>query len=134
MIYLHTTFSKVHNSRLYMNLKYSYRICTIFFLSLLVLACSNKKDPQQAAAPPPVLVTVATVKDTSATYYNEYPAIISALNEVRLTAQVNGYITGIYFTDGSKVTKGQRLYAIDQQVMGPILSRRLQTSRYRRPT
>ncbi|MET0393573.1 MAG: efflux RND transporter periplasmic adaptor subunit, partial [Chitinophagaceae bacterium] len=33
-----------------------------------------------------------------------------------LRAQVTGYITGIYFKDGDKVSKGQRLYSIDQQL------------------
>jgi membrane fusion protein (multidrug efflux system) len=104
-----------------MNSKYNFKIlissCAIF----LLLACSDKKAPQQAAAPPPVFVTVTDVKDTTAVYYDEYPATLTPLNEVRLTAQVNGYITGMYFKDGSKVTKGQRLYSIDQQVYGANL-------------
>jgi membrane fusion protein, multidrug efflux system len=93
---------------------------TIFFTGLsavLLFACGDKKEAQQqAAAPPPVYVSVTTVKDTAAMYYDEYPATLTALNEVKLTPQVNGYITGVYFKDGSKVSKGQRLYSIDQQV------------------
>ncbi|HET7897462.1 MAG TPA: efflux RND transporter periplasmic adaptor subunit, partial [Flavisolibacter sp.] len=69
-----------------------------------------------AAAPPPVYVSVITVKDTFAGYYDEFPATLTALNEVKLTPQVSGYITGVYFKDGSKVSRGQRLYSIDQQV------------------
>ncbi|HEU4901672.1 MAG TPA: efflux RND transporter periplasmic adaptor subunit [Flavisolibacter sp.] len=93
---------------------------TIFFTGLaavLFFACGDKKEAQQqAAAPPAVYVSVTTVKDTTAVYYDEYPAALTALNEVKLTPQVNGYITGVYFKDGSKVSKGQRLYSIDQQV------------------
>lgn len=66
-------------------------------------------------APPPVNVTVEQVAASSASYYDEYPAIIKALNEVELRAQVNGYITAIHFTEGEKVVKGQKLYSIDQQ-------------------
>ncbi len=84
--------------------------------SLLLFACGDKKAAQQAAAPPPVYVSVTTVKDTAAVYYDEYPATLAALNEIKLTPQVSGYITGVYFKDGSKVSKGQRLYSIDQQV------------------
>lgn len=84
--------------------------------SLLLFACGDKKAAQQAAAPPPVYVSVTTVKDTAAVYYDEYPATLTALNEIKLTPQVSGYITGVYFKDGSKVSKGQRLYSIDQQV------------------
>jgi membrane fusion protein (multidrug efflux system) len=102
-----------------MNSRYS-NLLTVLFSGFFLAACGDKKDPQPAA-PPPVFVTVTTVKDTNAVYYDEYPATVTALNEVRLTAQVNGYITGVYFKDGSKVTKGQRLYSIDQQVYGANL-------------
>ncbi|QEC57118.1 efflux RND transporter periplasmic adaptor subunit [Flavisolibacter ginsenosidimutans] len=91
------------------------------FAMLLVACGDDKKAAQQGAAPPPVYVSVMTVKDTAAVYYEEYPATLAALNEVKLTAQVNGYITGVYFKDGSKVSKGQRLYSIDQQVYGANL-------------
>jgi membrane fusion protein, multidrug efflux system len=93
---------------------------TIFLTSLtavFLFACGDKKEAQQqSAAPPPVYVSLTTVKDTAAVYYDEFPATLAALNEVKLTPQVNGYITGVYFKDGSKVSKGQRLYSIDQQV------------------
>lgn len=98
---------------------------TLFFTGLsavLLVACGDKKEAQQqAAAPPPVYVSVTSVKDTTAVYYDEFPAALTALNEVKLTPQVNGYITGVYFKDGSKVAKGQRLYSIDQQVYGANL-------------
>ena len=43
-------------------------------------------------------------------YYDEYPATVAALNQDDLHAEVTGYITGIYFKDGQRVKKGQRLY------------------------
>lgn len=91
------------------------------FSMLLLSACGDNKQTAQQAAAPPVFVSVMTVKDTTAVYHDEYPATVTALNEVKLTAQVNGYITGVYFKDGSKVSKGQRLYSIDQQVYGANL-------------
>ena len=94
--------------------KYSVLISAIVFT-----ACKDK--PQTQAAPPPAYVSVITVKDTVAGSYDEYPATLTALNEVKLTAQVSGYITGVYFKDGDKVSKGQRLYTIDQQVYGANL-------------
>jgi membrane fusion protein (multidrug efflux system) len=63
-----------------------------------------------------VFVTIATVKDSAAGYFDEYPATLTPLNEVKLTSQVNGYVTGVFFKDGSRVSKGQTLYTIDQQV------------------
>lgn len=77
-------------------------------------SCGNKNQmPPQG--PPAVPVVVHEVSSTDATYYDEYPAIVRALNEVELRAQVNGYITGIHFNEGEKVKKGQKLYSIDQQ-------------------
>src|SRR5438045_5054111 len=99
---------------MYSKLKYLVLVCVIAF------AC-KAKVATQASAPPPVYVSVATVKDTLAGSYDEYPASLNALNEVKLTAQVNGYITGVYFKDGDKVSKGQKLYSIDQQVYGANL-------------
>src|SRR4051812_20810796 len=89
-------------------------------LSVLMFSCGDSNAPQQQAAPP-VYVSVLTVKDTAAVYYDEFPATLTALNEIKLTPQVSGYITGMYFKDGSKVVKGQRLYTIDQQVYGANL-------------
>ena len=80
---------------------------------LFLAACGAKK--QQREIPPPG-VTVEEVKTTAATYYDEYPGTVTALNQTEIRAQVSGYITGIYFKDGAKVRKGQRLYSIDQQL------------------
>ncbi len=38
------------------------------------------------------------------------------MNQTEIRAQVTGYITDIYFKDGQKVSKGQKLYSIDQQL------------------
>ena len=89
-------------------------------IALGFIACKAKVSTQ-AGPPPPVSVSVITVKDTVAGSYDEYPATVAALNEVKLTAQVSGYITGVYFKDGDKVSKGERLYTIDQQVYGANL-------------
>jgi membrane fusion protein, multidrug efflux system len=83
---------------------------------LLLAACGAKQQQQQQGPPPALQVTVDTVKTTAATYYDEYPGTVTALNQIELRAQVTGYVTGIFFKDGDKVKKGQRLYSIDQQL------------------
>ncbi|HEX6226747.1 MAG TPA: efflux RND transporter periplasmic adaptor subunit [Chryseolinea sp.] len=83
-------------------------------LLLLAASCGNKNQ-QVSQGPAPVPVVTHQVNSSDAGYYDEYPAIVRALNEVELRAQVNGYITAIYFTEGQKVRKGQKLYSIDQQ-------------------
>jgi len=80
----------------------------------LLAACSSPKAPEQKA-PPPAQVTVYQVKKETAVYFDNYPATINPLNQVELKAQVTGYITGVYFTDGQHVNKGQKLYEIDRQ-------------------
>jgi len=98
-------------------MKQSYFFASFLTLIILTLsACGDKKSAGGPPPTPPVFVSVLTVKDTAAVYYDDYPATLVALNEVKLTAQVNGYVTGVFFKDGDKVSKGQKLYSIDQQV------------------
>ncbi len=83
---------------------------------LALAACGGKQaqqGPPQAQAVP---VTVADVTTTDAVYYDEYPGTVTALNQIDLRPQVTGYITGIFFKDGDRVSKGQKLYTIDEQV------------------
>jgi len=82
---------------------------------LLFAGCGDKQATQQKAAPPPTPVVVYAVQEGNATYYDEYPATVTPLNEVEIRPQVAGYITGIFFKDGQHITKGQKLYEIDQQ-------------------
>jgi membrane fusion protein, multidrug efflux system len=83
--------------------------------AILFLAACNSK---QAAPPPPPApkVTIQEVSLTDAVYYDEYPATITALNQVELRPQVSGFITGVHFADGARVRKGQLLYSIDEQL------------------
>ncbi|MCF2518411.1 efflux RND transporter periplasmic adaptor subunit [Dyadobacter sp. CY351] len=87
-------------------------------LFLVILSsCGDKKEQQQqAAAPPAVPVSLVAVTTADATYYDEYPGTVTALNEIELRPQVTGFITGIHFKDGSRVRKGQLLYSIDAQL------------------
>ena len=97
---------------------YSKRFYFILFITILssLNSCDDKKKQQAQGPPPPVPVTLATVRTTDAVYYDEYPGTLSPLNEIKLTAQVTGYVTGIHFKDGAKVRKGQLLYSLDAQV------------------
>jgi membrane fusion protein (multidrug efflux system) len=83
---------------------------------LAIASCGDNKQQQAPKGPPPpVSVTVTQVGTSAAVYYDEYPGTVTALNQIELRPQVNGYITGIYFQDGARVKKGQRLYTIDLQ-------------------
>lgn len=91
------------------------KYCLYSFLIAGIFSCKSK---QQQGPPPNAPVPVVTIKVTesgTATYYDEYPATLVPLNQSEIRPQVTGYITGIYFKDGAKVVKGQKLYSIDQQ-------------------
>jgi membrane fusion protein, multidrug efflux system len=85
-----------------------------FAAVLLLVACGEKKAPPPP--PPPAKVTVEEVKFITAAYNDEYPATVTALNQVELRPQVSGFVTGVHFKDGDRVRKGQLLYSIDDQL------------------
>ncbi|SRR5258706_10885492 len=96
-----------------MNYKNFYLLTII--VSAILNSCGDK-TPQPQGPPPAVPVTLDTVIPANAIYYDEYPGTLAALNEIKLTSQVNGYVTSINFKDGDKVKKGQLLYSIDVEV------------------
>ncbi|MET0466097.1 MAG: efflux RND transporter periplasmic adaptor subunit [Chitinophagaceae bacterium] len=89
---------------------------SVISCAVILAACGGKQTAQQAGPPPATPVTVDEVRSTDAVYYDEYPGTVVALNQTEIRAQVTGYVTAIYFKDGEKVSKGQRLYSIDQQL------------------
>jgi membrane fusion protein (multidrug efflux system) len=63
----------------------------------------------------PVPVIPYTVESGTLVYYDTYPGTAVATDEVQLRSEVSGFITGIYFREGSQVTKGTKLYEIDRR-------------------
>lgn len=84
---------------------------------VMLAACGGKNQQQQGGMPQAQAVPVTTfqVEATNASYADLYPATVTALEQSEIRPQVNGYVTGIFFTDGARVKKGQKLYTIDQQ-------------------
>ncbi|MEO5592221.1 MAG: efflux RND transporter periplasmic adaptor subunit [Chitinophagaceae bacterium] len=91
-----------------------FAICVSGILIVESCGSSNKADAPKAP-PPPVPVVIYAVQKGNAVYFDQYPATVVALNEVQLRPQVTGYITGVFFKDGQHVSKGQKLFTIDQQ-------------------
>jgi RND family efflux transporter MFP subunit len=89
-----------------------YTAASLVVAMQLASCGGGNKGPQ---TPPPTAVNVYTVEKGDATYFDTYPATITALNQVDIKPQVAGNINGIFFKDGDHVTKGQKLYTIDQQ-------------------
>jgi len=80
----------------------------------LLAACGKKEEAQQAGPPPATPVAVYKVQAEDVVSTDSYPATVVPLNEVQLLAEVTGYLTDIYVQDGARVSKGQKLYAIDR--------------------
>ncbi|MFZ1977382.1 MAG: efflux RND transporter periplasmic adaptor subunit [Bacteroidota bacterium] len=78
---------------------------------LVLFSCKQGPPP-----PPPVPVNLFTVKALPVTYYDRYTATTVALSQVNLLPEVQGYITGIFFKEGSHVKAGQKLYDIDRRI------------------
>ena len=93
--------------------KYIYLFVIACLTSLLGFACGRDKAQQKTVSAVPV--TVYKVIPESAQYYDTYPATVTPLNQVELRSEVSGYLTDINFKDGQHVTKGMKLYGIDQQ-------------------
>src|SRR6516225_537562 len=85
--------------------------CMVLFV-VLVISCTQK----QPAPNPPTPVNLLTIKAKNVLYYDKYPATTVALSQVDIRPEVQGYITGIYFTEGTHVKKNQVLYEIDKRL------------------
>jgi membrane fusion protein (multidrug efflux system) len=96
------------------NLPTTGRVVPAVVLLGLLAACGKKDDAQQAGPPPATPVAVYKVQGQDVVSADTYPATVVPLNEVQLLAEVTGYLTDIYVQDGQRVSKGQRLYAIDR--------------------
>ena len=87
-------------------------------LNLVIIGCvaafsCKHKDPPPT---PPTPVNLVTARAETVLYYDKYPSTTVAINQVNLNSQVTGYITGMFFTEGTHVHKGQKLYSIDSRL------------------
>src|SRR6201996_3260208 len=88
-------------------------VLNTLFISCLILGACKKKQPPVITEVP---VNLMKVKAQRVLYYDNYPSTTAALMQVNILPQIQGAITGIFFTEGGHVTKGQKLYTIDQSI------------------
>lgn len=79
-------------------------------VSSVLLACGKDKAPP---APPPPTVSVLTVVPRTVPAAYEFTAQAEASHRVEVRSLVQGTILARYFTEGTDVKKGQKLYLID---------------------
>ncbi|RZM29425.1 MAG: efflux RND transporter periplasmic adaptor subunit [Pedobacter sp.] len=92
--------------------RYTYIIAAIALIT--ISSCGGKKQ-EGAPAQPPTPVNVVEAKKSDALYYDKYQGIVTALNSVELRSQVAGFITGIFFKEGTNVRKGSLLVKINDR-------------------
>jgi membrane fusion protein (multidrug efflux system) len=88
-------------------------ILCIAILSCLILSACKPNQPLTSTTVP---VNLMTVKAQKVLYYDRYTSTTVALKQVDLRPEVQGYITGLFFKEGSIVKKGEKLFEIDRRI------------------
>lgn len=95
---------------------YKFKLLSAYLpLIIFVFITSCKEKSKQSQAVPHVPVIPYTIREAEVTFYDTYPGTVTATDEVQLRSQVSGFITGIYFKEGSHVKKDMKLYEIDRR-------------------
>jgi membrane fusion protein (multidrug efflux system) len=88
-------------------------------IPLIAVACSTgcghrNETAGPVQAPPPPTVIVAPIQVKSVPIYAEFVGQTAAKDTVTVEARVPGFLEKVYFTEGTRVSKGQLLYQIEQ--------------------
>ncbi|MBN2815923.1 MAG: efflux RND transporter periplasmic adaptor subunit [Campylobacterales bacterium] len=81
---------------------------------LLFLGCSQEKQTTTQQTIPPLPVETITVKKEKIPIWKSYTGMTKASSDQDVKARVSGVLEAIYFKDGQYVTKGQKLFKIEQ--------------------
>jgi membrane fusion protein, multidrug efflux system len=93
----------------------------IVMISFLITSC-NKKE---TAPPPPPKVKVVGVWQTTVPIPIDFVGQTYGYKDIPIRARVDGFLTGLHFTEGSVVKKGQLLYTIDPEPLKAIEAEKL---------
>lgn len=102
-----------------MNKKYLFS-ALVLGSALVWQSCGSKDGSKQQAAAAAaqgevaIPVSFGTVGQEIVAGLKSYPASVVPLQETEIRAEVNGYITNIFVSDGASVSKGQALYEVDR--------------------
>lgn len=92
---------------------------SVYILPIVIaVCCSGCRDKSMQArsgeAPPPPTVIVAPIQVKSVPIYAEFVGQTEAKDTVNVEARVAGFLEKVYFTEGTRVSKDQLLYQIEQ--------------------
>ncbi|MDQ7042334.1 MAG: efflux RND transporter periplasmic adaptor subunit [Sulfurimonas sp.] len=89
--------------------------CTLVLSSLILFtACSDEKAQKVKKVIPPLQVNTITVKKEAVPIWKQYTGMTKASSDQDVKTRVSGILEEIYFKDGQKVKKGQKLFKIQQ--------------------
>jgi multidrug efflux system membrane fusion protein len=87
----------------------------LLVLLLLPLVGCQGSNAATSRQPPPPNVEFQLPSSGRVTDYADFPGSTDAIISVQVLARVSGYMTKVYFKDGSLVTEGDKLFQIDPQ-------------------
>ncbi len=82
----------------------------VLFLSICSCGEDQTKKPEVSSE-----VNVVAAGKENIPVYSEYVGQTFGLSDINIAPRIDGWITGIFFTEGSLVQKGSLLYTIDDQ-------------------
>jgi len=87
------------------------RIVCLAFIFMLV-SCSKKPPAAEKIAPS---VTIATVYAADTPIFNTYVGHVIPYMQIDVRAQVEGLLTGYFFTEGAEVKEGDLIFTLDSR-------------------
>lgn len=96
-------------------------LCLGLVLLLFLLSCGKKESPPA----PPAKVKVVEVWQTTVPVPIDFVGQTYGYKDIPIRARVDGFLTGLMFTEGSVVRKGQLLYTIDPEPLKAIEASKL---------
>ncbi len=103
-------------------------------LLFLAIACDNPKAEPKTTEKPPLKVTYHVVDPEPLQDKIKLTGTLMAQEEVQLTGEVSGLITGIYFDEGERKAKGDLLVKINDADLQAQLNRAEATLKLRKAT
>ncbi len=90
-----------------------FKLIAVPVISLALFSCGGDGSKGPRPGGDTIAVNLYEVQPEKAVYFDKYPGTVVALMQVDIRAEVEGYVTGIFFKEGEHVKKGQKLYSID---------------------
>ncbi len=87
-------------------------VCAALLAPIAISACAKKQDRPQR---PPATVAVAVARRANVPYVIEANGVVTPVQTVAVTPQVDGIITSVDFQEGGEVREGQALFHIDSR-------------------